>query len=50
LLFPAEGRNHIKLSLATVPISKHSVQDAFHAALNAMAGKRNQQRAVFRYD
>ena len=33
LLFPAEGRNHIKLSLATVPISKHSVQDAFHAAL-----------------
>ena len=33
LLFPAEGRNHIKLSLATQPISKHSVQDAFHAAL-----------------
>lgn len=33
LLFPAEGRNHIKLSLATEPMSKHSVQDAFHAAL-----------------
>ena len=33
LLFPAEGRNHIKLSLATGPMSKHSVQDAFHAAL-----------------
>ena len=32
-LFPAEGRNHIKLSLATEPMSKHSVQDAFHAAL-----------------
>ena len=35
LLFPAEGRNHIKLSLATEPMSKHSVQDAFHAALKA---------------
>ncbi len=33
LLFPAEGRNHIKLALATEPMSKHSVQDAFHAAL-----------------
>lgn len=33
LLFPAEGRNHIKLSLATEPMSKSSVQDAFHAAL-----------------
>jgi integrase/recombinase XerD len=31
LLFPAEGRNHIKLSLATEPMSKSSVQDAFHA-------------------
>ncbi|MGH9957568.1 MAG: site-specific integrase [Pyrinomonadaceae bacterium] len=33
LLFPAEGRNHIKLSLSTKPVSKDSVQDAFHAAL-----------------
>lgn len=33
LLFPAEGRNHLKLALATEPMSKHSVQDAFHAAL-----------------
>jgi integrase/recombinase XerD len=33
LLFPSEGRNHIKLSLATEPMSKKSVQDAFHAAL-----------------
>jgi site-specific recombinase XerD len=33
LLFPSEGRNHIKLALATEPISKDSVQDAFHAAL-----------------
>jgi site-specific recombinase XerD len=32
LLFPAEGRNHIDLALATVPMSKCSVQDAFHAA------------------
>jgi len=32
-LFPAEGRNHIKLSQATEPISKRCVQDAFHAAL-----------------
>jgi len=33
LLFPAEGRNHLKLSWATEPISKRTVQDAFHAAL-----------------
>jgi integrase/recombinase XerD len=33
LLFPAEGRNHIDLALSTEPMSKHSVQDAFHAAL-----------------
>ena len=33
LLFPAEGRNHCHLSKATEPISKSSVQDAFHAAL-----------------
>lgn len=33
LLFPAEGRNHIDLAHATEPMSKSSVQDAFHAAL-----------------
>ena len=33
LLFPAEGRDHIDLAQATQPISKSSVQDAFHAAL-----------------
>jgi integrase/recombinase XerD len=33
LLFPAEGRNHIDLAQATQPMSKGSVQDAFHAAL-----------------
>lgn len=33
LLFPAEGRNHCDLSKATEPMSKSSVQDAFHAAL-----------------
>jgi len=33
LLFPAEGRDHIDLAQATEPISKSSVQDAFHAAL-----------------
>ena len=33
LLFPAEGRDHIKLSLATEPMSKSSVQQAFQAAL-----------------
>jgi site-specific recombinase XerD len=33
LLFPAEGRNHIDLARATEPMSKRSVQDAFHAAL-----------------
>jgi integrase/recombinase XerD len=33
LLFPAEGRDHIDLARATEPMSKSSVQDAFHAAL-----------------
>ncbi len=33
LLFPAEGRNHIDLARATEPMSKSSVQDAFHAGL-----------------
>ena len=33
LLFPAEGRDHIDLPQATEPMSKSSVQDAFHAAL-----------------
>lgn len=33
LLFPAEGRDHIDLARATEPMSKRSVQDAFHAAL-----------------
>jgi site-specific recombinase XerD len=33
LLFPAAGRNHIDLAKATEPMSKRSVQDAFHAAL-----------------
>jgi integrase/recombinase XerD len=33
LIFPAEGRDHIDLSKATEPMSKSSVQDAFHAAL-----------------
>jgi integrase/recombinase XerD len=33
LLFPAEGRNHIDLARSTEPLSKSSVQDAFHAAL-----------------
>jgi site-specific recombinase XerD len=33
LLFPAEGRHHIDLARATEPMSKSSVQDAFHAAL-----------------
>ena len=35
LLFPAEGRNHSDLAQATEPMSKSSVQDAFHAALQA---------------
>jgi integrase/recombinase XerD len=35
LLFPAEGRHHIDLAQATAPMSKSSVQDAFHAALQA---------------
>jgi len=33
LLFPAEGRDHIDLAQANEPMSKSSVQDAFHAAL-----------------
>jgi integrase/recombinase XerD len=33
LLFPAEGRDHSDLAQATEPMSKSSVQDAFHAAL-----------------
>jgi integrase/recombinase XerD len=33
LIFPAEGRSHIDLAKATEPMSKSSVQDAFHAAL-----------------
>ena len=33
LLFPAQGRDHINLARATEPMSKSSVQDAFHAAL-----------------
>jgi integrase/recombinase XerD len=33
LLFPAEGRNHLNLARSTEPMSKSSVQDAFHAAL-----------------
>ena len=35
LLFPAAGRDHIKLSLANEPMSKRSVQQAFRAALKA---------------
>lgn len=35
LLFPAEGRDHIDLARSTEPMSKSSVQDAFHAALKA---------------
>ncbi len=35
LLFPAEGRNHSELALATEPMSKSSVQQAFRAALKA---------------
>ncbi|MEK6280356.1 MAG: site-specific integrase [Acidobacteriota bacterium] len=33
LLFPAQGRDHIDLAQATEPMSRSSVQDAFHAAL-----------------
>jgi len=33
LLFPAEGRDHIDLLRSTEPMSKSSVQEAFHAAL-----------------
>ena len=33
LLFPAQGRDHIDLARSTEPISRSSVQDAFHAAL-----------------
>jgi site-specific recombinase XerD len=33
LLFPAEGRTHADLAKSTQPMSKSSVQNAFHAAL-----------------
>jgi integrase/recombinase XerD len=33
LLFPAEGRDHVDLAKSSEPMSKSSVQDAFHAAL-----------------
>ena len=33
LLFPAEGRDHIDLARSSKPMSKSSVQAAFHAAL-----------------
>jgi site-specific recombinase XerD len=33
LLFPAAGRNHFDLARSTEPMSRSSVQDAFHAAL-----------------
>ncbi len=33
LLFPAEGRIHADLAQSTEPMSRSSVQDAFHAAL-----------------
>ena len=33
LLFPAEGRNHFDLAQSSEPISKSSVQGAFHTAL-----------------
>jgi len=33
LIFPSEGRNHLKLSQATEPLHKSSVQHAFRAAL-----------------
>jgi site-specific recombinase XerD len=33
LLFPAEGRDHIDLAKSTEPMSRSSVQHAFHAAL-----------------
>ncbi len=40
LLFPAEGRDHIKLSQATEPMSKSSLQKAFRAALKASANNK----------
>lgn len=42
LLFPAEGRNHIDLARSTQPLSKSSVQKAFHAAVKE---SRNNKRA-----
>ena len=42
LMFPAAGRDHIDLAQATEPMSKSSVQDAFHAALK---GSRLNKRA-----
>jgi site-specific recombinase XerD len=35
LLFPSEGREHIDLARSTKPLSKSSVQKAFHAAVKA---------------
>src|SRR5258705_12602702 len=35
LLFPAAGRNHIDLAQSSEPLSNNSVQDAFHASLQA---------------
>jgi site-specific recombinase XerD len=35
LLFPAQGRNHIDPGISSEPMSKSSVQQAFHAALKA---------------
>jgi integrase/recombinase XerD len=40
LLFPAEGRHHIDLGQSTEPMSKSSVQDAFHAALQESANNK----------
>jgi integrase/recombinase XerD len=34
LLFPTAGRNHVDLARSTEPMSRHSVQEAFQAALN----------------
>jgi site-specific recombinase XerD len=43
LLFPAAGRHHSDLAQATAPMSKRTVQDAFHAALKASG---NHKRAA----
>jgi integrase/recombinase XerD len=44
LLFPAEGRNHTDLALSSEPLSKSSVQKAFHAAL--LASGNNKRASV----